>query len=751
MLNFPSNTTPAPVNWAKRNCAARRWLVVLAAAVTVAYVLLFLIQEIRPEFRRADLFLWLTLPDLLLSSVTGGETNSGRLSFADRVIPLVLAAVWLAVANCIGQALTNPIAKLVSRIERFSLSCLIGLSLLSTGILLLGLVGWLTRTAVVALVVAELVAAYLVARRTRAAAQSVVDQNEAVGDVQLTSQIAIWLWRLVPLSVFALALTYILSGLMPAFEFDAVEYHLQGPKEFYQVGQIAFVPHNVYLNMPLGAEMHALAMMVLYGGELGWWFGGMAGKLIIATYSLMAATLAAGWVARHFGRTAGWSAAAMLLSAPGSIHVAGCGLIDFAVGAYALASVIGIEIVRESKLRNTTVLAWSMVMVCLLVGAAAACKYTSVVFLVFPAIVAVATILGRQGVRRISIGSWGLCLLAFAVTIGPWLGKNTLATGNPVYPLASAVFGRGNLSEEQAQRWNRAHRVPASPSGARYGWQAISSSARQATIASEYLPLAVIPLSLLAVIAIPLADRTVAGKGRDWLRHPAFLPMIFAAWMFVAWFAFTHRIDRFWLPAIPLLVIMAASCVHWLTVNGFQSLAGAITLLGTVFGLLISLAGVQADSRWFLSYESLRRDVGSESAPGRLSVTIDWVNNNLSAEARLLLIGQAQAYRFERPIAYATCFNTPPGEDNLRGMSSEQQLNWLAENGFTHVLVQWSEVDRYRSPGNYGFSNWPTHTELQTMVEQGVFKAVEWPIDSRAAELFEVVGLKGSQNVEVAP
>ena len=47
----------------------------------------------------------------------------------------------------------------------------------------------------------------------------------------------------------------ILGSMLPAIDFDVLEYHLQGPKEYFQAGRIAFLPHNVYTNMPFGVEM----------------------------------------------------------------------------------------------------------------------------------------------------------------------------------------------------------------------------------------------------------------------------------------------------------------------------------------------------------------------------------------------------------------------------------------------------------------------------------------------------------------
>ena len=54
----------------------------------------------------------------------------------------------------------------------------------------------------------------------------------------------------------------LLAAVLPPADFDVREYHLQVPKEWLQAGRIEFLPHNVYGNMPLGAEMQALLAMV---------------------------------------------------------------------------------------------------------------------------------------------------------------------------------------------------------------------------------------------------------------------------------------------------------------------------------------------------------------------------------------------------------------------------------------------------------------------------------------------------------
>jgi len=90
-----------------------------------------------------------------------------------------------------------------------------------------------------------------------------------------------WLWLAVP---FGLIL--VLGGMLPPVDFDVLEYHLQAPKEWYRQGQITFMPHNVYANMPAGAGMLALLAMNLTGD---WWVGALAGKTVVAVLPLVTA------------------------------------------------------------------------------------------------------------------------------------------------------------------------------------------------------------------------------------------------------------------------------------------------------------------------------------------------------------------------------------------------------------------------------------------------------------------------------
>src|SRR4029079_14941990 len=112
------------------------------------------------------------------------------------------------------------------------------------------------------------------------------------------------------------------------------------PKEWFQQGYIDFVPHNVYSNMPLGAEMHALTGMVLMPQEPSWWYGALAGKVVMSGFALLAALSLYAICRRFFlSRSAGFVAAAVLLSTHWVMYVTTTGLVEGEIGCYLLLAI----------------------------------------------------------------------------------------------------------------------------------------------------------------------------------------------------------------------------------------------------------------------------------------------------------------------------------------------------------------------------------------------------------------------------
>ena len=67
-------------------------------------------------------------------------------------------------------------------------------------------------------------------------------------------------------------------------------------------------------------------------------------------------------------------------------------------------------------------------------------------------------------------------------------------------------------------------------------------------------------------------------------------------------------------------------------------------------------------------------------------------------------------------------FNRETFETLARGKSPNEVREGLTRLGVSHVYVDWHEIERYRSPGNYGFTDFVTPAELERLVNAGVLE-----------------------------
>lgn len=740
---------------------------VIAFVAVVFYWWMFLAQPVVDglQLNRA----WFVLSALLVPEgyFFGSWTDNGRLPLGimDRAPILFETIAWLALAMIIGTPFCKGLDSLSSKNEASqnfasdlvstSLACLCGLALLSTLTLFVGLAGGLHSA--LPLLAGVLVLMFISGSQTKipflcrpirilSTKTSTPASNDPCNDLRrgifqrvLTSfVIAATLW---------LGIVIMLGSCLPPTEFDVVEYHLQAAKEFYQAGRIDFVPHNIYINMPLGAEMHSLAAMTLMQ-KTDPWSGGLSGKAITAAISIVGAILLGGWVAQRIGRFSGWSAAGIWLGTPGITHVATLGLIDGVLATYVLATAIAVMALVDRSDKSTTPDSWTVALVCLLGGATAALKYPGLIYATLPCLLWVGFEIVRLFRRRQSSQAWRVTVIAIAalsVTCVPWYAKNWYMTGNPVYPLAANYFGGKTLTPEKIAQWQAAHRVPAAAPADAIISQRVLGQARQFTqdiarisLTSPFVQPAMSFGVICAIVwLVRLARHSRAGA------HPTvcatlLIPAAWAAWILCVWWFATHRIDRFWLPVTGLGSLLAA----WgLWQVRLRSLALAQTMLvsGLFYAVLICSSPIVADNRYFVSLAALRNDLGADPEVPLLPPAQVWINQNLNpADTRVLMIGEARVFPYRVPVIYSTCFDKNPGEGWLAGKDAPVQREALAAAGITHVLINWSELQRYRSPGNYGFSDWPQPGHVEQLVRDRVLEPVQWAEKPTGTELFKV-------------
>jgi hypothetical protein len=613
------------------------------------------------------------IPDTKFGETLLGQTvaNLSGLGHLPQRLPLVLAALLIGGAAAgIGRAVLMILRedKLGGRLETLALAYGLGATLLGGFTLIVGRFGlldpWGLRVGLGALNLAHL---------------APLLKRGGVAGVERPWGLPAWA---IAAGVPVVALMA-LGAMQPTVEFDALEYHLQGPKEHYQAGRIAFLPHNVYTSMPAVVEMGHLLGMVVVGD---WYDGALVGQLLVAMFAPATAILVGGAAARLVSPKAGAAAALLYLTTPWVYRLATFPFVEGPLCFYHAALIV-------AALRaGTNPRTWGLAG--LLAGGAMACKYPGAVSAVAPfgAIGLVVSIRGRDARPFLAYGA------AATVAVGPWLVRNLLDTGNPVYPLAFDLFGGRGWTDALDAKWKAAH-------GPRpFSVGALATGLADIAGRSDWQ-------SPLFVLFAPLAFLRASSRRRAaWLA-------VYVGYLFATWFTMTHRLDRFWLPLLPPLAVLAGVGVDGLEPvrRGWTAWAWGLIGLGTLANVALILTPLSGPTDWTADLRALRRDAcAAANAPlGRL-------DESLAEGSLTLVVGQAGVFHVGHPILYNTVFNAERLESLAGGRTPAEFGGELARLGITGIYVDWSEIERHRKPGGYGFTDFVTPERFGGWVSDGV-------------------------------
>ncbi len=673
--------------------------VVLACAWLIGYVAVFLLMPAKDatETPRGEyLLVSLLRPDDLVAAWFRGVTWD---SLGERLWILFVASGILGGATSVGWLILRllRVDRVVTRLEMTLLAIGVGMNAVSIITLALGLAGRLRADLFLGGGIAAGIAAAAM-RRFRGCESGTckISPGPLTPDAMTTwSWRPQWLWLLLP---FTLAI--IGSAMLPPMDFDVREYHLQAPKEFFQAGRITFLPHNVYANMPLGAEMLALCAMVVTGD---WWTGALVGKTLIALFAPLTSLLLYAAGCRFASPAAGIVAALVYLSIPWVAIVSTHALIEGAFAFYLFAALFVMLVWhgRTQQSKPTEVGGFGQNGVLgiagFLAGGAVSTKYPAVVYCAVPLTLYVAYCSWTYLGRRSATTACAVFVAGMLLGCGLWFAKNAVLTGNPVYPLLYQVFDGATRTPEKEAQWQAAHRPP------NFALADFVTRLWACLIAGTWLSPLVVPLAGLA-----LCQRRS--------RQVVWVLVAMVAYIFALWWLLTHRIDRFLVPLWPLAALLAGLGATW-----NASLAWRRTLLGSLivglaYSLVLIAGGPISDNRYLAPLDVLREE----------SISLDpwhaYLNEHADEVRRVLLIGDAQPFDLEVPAQYNTVFDDSIFEQLVRGRSPADVRATLLDHRISHVYVHWPEIDRYRSPGNYGFAEFVEPRVFDELVASGVLR-----------------------------
>ncbi len=631
--------------------------------------------------------------------------------YLERVFLLVLALVVLASAASAGLFVMSRLALAGARpLEQAAISAALGLGALSLVTLVLGAAGLLGFFSCVLILVAF---SALGARRLYALGVELFagqpQEMPSGGDAPGSEGSLTAVERVLVAVLLAGSLLILMYAFNPPMNFDALEYHLGAPAIYFHRGSIGYIEYNVYSNFPANASMLYLFSMELIGSRLE---GAMLGKVLNAFAAFLAIATAYSLARWLWSRGAGIFAAVALVTMGGFFQVATGVYVEALQALYTLVALLaaGRFLARGSQ-------GW-IVVSGLSAGLAFGVKYPSAPFVVLPLAAAALLAPGGARCRLKALAIFSISALAVA---SPWLIKNIILTGNPVYPLLWGIFGGRDWSAFQQARWAMAH----TPKGG-LGWQQWARHVLGVLFGE--------PHGLVSLAAFAFVPFALVGPGRT--KRSLFVLAFALLYLFI-WFAFTHRIVRFLVPGLTVMAAVSGAGLFSLGPGRIRSgfMAAAVLLVGLSLFYTAGFYGARPDPSvpLFGEYEGfLAENHPAYTAWRRAAAELPegaYVYLHAEPETFYLDFDFAATTVFDRKLLDEVAMSAPEAE----GIAAE-----LLDQGFTHIFVNWATFRRQQETYVFTFEG-REHAGYSEMSGPDFFEEME------AAGIISVVFAEGPQ------
>lgn len=511
--------------------------------------------------------------------------------------------------------------------------------------------------------------------------------------------------------------------------YDALIYHLQAPREYYDAGRIQFLAHNVYASFPQQVEILYLLAMHLAGGPLA---GAIPAQWLHLLLGAGAVLALAAWAPRGAAR---WIVAGLAGSVPWLAYV-GClayvelGTLLFAVVAGGLlidALEHDRDAARSPELRHDradptggTTLARLLWTAGLCAGLAGGTKYTALALVV--AALGLAWLVAARGPVTARLRRGAIYAIGAAIAFSPWLIRNELLAGNPVYPFAYRWFGGAAWSDEQDAQWARGHRVPEAMQGAagrtRMLWNELLAAPMFApTLTWDGLRMGLLPV--LAIVVVGLAFRSRAGV----------LLCIWLGLIVLIWAGATHMPGRFVVIGVAPFGLLIGVVLRGRSARWIAAAAVAAGLVASLNAWTLVRTWQAHDRAW------KARGVALAGLPGRVELVCEAqpINEGVPPDGYVWLVGDARAFYLRPRAHYTVVFNRDSWLAYAERATPDEAVAWLRTQGVTHVVFSWLEIERLR--GTYGFPEWVSREWVARLCSAGLRRVAG---SDDAVELFEV-------------
>ena len=230
-----------------------------------------------------------------------------------------------------------------------------------------------------------------------------------------------------------LGLAYI-TALAPPTAFDALTYHLVGPKLWLAEGRFVSLPDNHFFAFP--AFTHTL-----FSGQMALTAGRITGAALLQmVITLLGVVMFASYAARRFSSMVGLVSAAFFLTATSFWIFLSWPYVDLVVMSYSVVAVIALDEWRVHKSMPWLVLAG------IFIGLTLSSKYNAFAFAIIAGLYVV-NYSWSDGISTVVRNGAILTGIAL-IMLAPWLIRTFVFYDNPIYPFGPTTGQWDELSNE---------------------------------------------------------------------------------------------------------------------------------------------------------------------------------------------------------------------------------------------------------------------------------------------------------------
>ena len=578
------------------------------------------------------------------------------LNFLNAARDFLLSAIVIAIAGGIGRRLLQPIE--ANPLTTLALHLGVGLGVLSISVLILGgSIGFNRLLMVIGIIVLGLVFW-----------RDIIAWACSIGYISTIIAASNTVWKLIGGLIALICMLTLSMAIAPPFRFDSLVYHFYLPAYYLEAGRLVFHPRLFFWGMPQLAEMLYTALIAVGSSStaavLAWFVGWIS---ILGIF---------GYAHERLGTSPAWIAVITLLGGSSMVNLLPSGYIEWFSILFGFGLLVMLDFWERTNQRLWLV--WAGIFVGLGLGI----KYSNgVLFIAAVFVILVSSIRSKQGLSRLIKDLILLCIPAVFVA-SPWLIKNLLATGNPLYPF---IFPSGAIDSHRlnfyqspgVSTWLDTLLLPlyATIRGFEGG------PGYNATIGP--LNLALCPLAFIGYRLRPESQRTT-------IRTATIISIAgIGVWMIASRFSELLIQSRLYFGLFPSLACLAGAGFSAIT-----QIKSSNIRLGRIIGVLVTLVFLLTTyeiSREIIDKDSLKFALGLETRENYLGQNLGWYYpameaiNKLPEDAKVLMLWE--------PRAFYCLPKCEPDEvldrwrhDVIRygdGLAIIQ--NWK-DNGFTHLL-----------------------------------------------------------------